>query len=348
VEVGDVLYVVARLNKPRNTKEFDAVTYFKAQQIFLEGRAVHAQRVRKENNIATVAAVTRRWIRESLFKNLTYNQAALLAGLLIGSKEKFADGFSAMLENTGTTHIIAVSGSNVAMLAAMLMQLSGLIGRKKLLIVLYLAMIFFNFLVGVENIPASRAVIMACVLITSWQIGKPYLTGIVLLIAIALLLLINPYVWMSVSFQLSISALVGIVFLAPTLTVGFRHAGIFKENLATSLAATLTTLPILLAVFGKFSLMSVVANCLVLPLIPYATIGGIVSNIAYLLRIPASQLLFYSSGLLLDLVINIITALGKDAVGLIDTKQQVIIIYLLLIAFYVVVDYRQMAKKNHF
>jgi dTDP-4-amino-4,6-dideoxygalactose transaminase len=109
------------------------------------------------------------------------------------------------------------------------------------------------------------------------MVGRPHAILFSLVYAVAIMLIINPLVWQSISFQLSVAAFVGLFFFAE------RFVGVIKlplgigENIGTTLGVLITTLPLTISTFGVTSLIAVIVNALVLPLVPIATMLGILS-----------------------------------------------------------------------
>ncbi|MPZ14418.1 MAG: DUF4131 domain-containing protein [Chloroflexi bacterium] len=236
----------------------------------VEGNAV-------ETGLDHVRAVLQGAVRQALPEP----QAALLSGLLVGSTADMPEGFRQALVASGTTHIVVVSGYNITLVAA---ALHGLVRRWWLprAIVPFVGVWTFTLLAGAAP-PSVRAALMATVALLAARTGRgaDALAGLAL--AAAAMLALDPRLVVDLSFQLSVLATFGLVTLQPRIAAlaPWLHPSA-REPVAATLAAGLATTPLLAATFHQASLVAPVANALVAPSIPVATIGGAVGVLATL------------------------------------------------------------------
>lgn len=214
--------------------------------------------------------------------------AALMSGILLGLDDGLPQATQEAFRATGTAHLTAVSGVNIAVVIALVFglfrRLAGRIGGLALSI---LAITAFTLLVGA---PASavRAALMGGLGLTGEQIGRRRAGIHALCLTAAVMTAFNPAVLWDAGFQLSFSATLGILWLSEPLQKGLTRllesalpgetvgkvARPLGEYLLVTLAAQVTTLPILAVTFGQISLSSLFVNPLILPAQPPAMLLG--------------------------------------------------------------------------
>ena len=197
--------------------------------------------------------------------------AALLAGLLFGERtdlpRELDDGF----RRAGVYHVLAVSGFNVALLAAAVFALCRLLrlDRRASAVLAIGLVLGFAAIVGPEP-SVLRAVIMAVLVLTALLLEREASVANSLALAALLILAWRPGDLLEPGFQLSFAATAGIV-AAPL------PRGLVLGALGVSLAAQLAILPIALAHFNQLSTIGVVANLAVVPLAGLATVVGLLA-----------------------------------------------------------------------
>jgi competence protein ComEC len=214
--------------------------------------------------------------------------ASLLAGILLGVETGLSPGLEEAFQATGTSHIVAISGFNFAILIGVLDLLSrrALGGRRGL--PLSLAVIaLYALLVGAGG-SVVRAALMGGLALLAGQVGRrPHaLNG--LAAAALIMTAANPLTLWDVGFQLSAAATLGLVLFAGRFEAGLRAAlerfstpgrarqatAVAVELILASLAAQVTTLPLIILYFRQLSLISLLANALILPVQPLVMAGG--------------------------------------------------------------------------
>ena len=196
---------------------------------------------------------------------------ALLAGLVTGDDHALSPGRRIAFLRTGTTHLTAISGSNIALVLTIVTTLGTVAGwrRRVLWHVSTAALVWaYAILVGLEP-PAARAAVVATAAVFAVRFGRrPDFVTLIVLAGAGMVALTPGQVW-SLSFQLSFAASLALAAvlssMTPRRTVGWLAAGFI-----TATIAQIATLPILVPTFGQLSLVSVPANLLVAPVIQIA------------------------------------------------------------------------------
>ncbi len=232
-------------------------------------------------------------------------EASLMAGILLGVQSGIPENVVEAFRLTGTSHIIVISGFNITIIAAMFtLVFSRLLGVRKGAVVAALGIILYTLLVG-ANAAVVRAAILGILTLLGYQLGRRQ-TGLnSLAFVAAIMAVITPAVLWDVSFQLSFAATLGIMLYAGMFTQWFTHlaervsspltanrvAGPVGEYFLLTLAAQITTLPLMIYYFKRLSLTALIANPLILPAQPPLMILGGLSVLSGMLFKPLGQLL---------------------------------------------------------
>ena len=227
------------------------------------------------------------WVAK-LQRSLPEPMAGLAAGILLGVKAQMPSDFYQALINTGTLHIIAASGYNVSVVAAVLMKVALSVAGRGVAIGIGIGGIVLYTLLAGAGASVVRAAVMGSLTLIAYYFGRPSEARRLFWVTAGLMLLINPLYLADVGFQLSFSATAGLLYLEPRIiklssraksrdpstTVGMTSevVGILEKFLAEylypTLAATIATLPVILWHFGRVAWISPLVNILVLPAVP--------------------------------------------------------------------------------
>lgn len=200
-------------------------------------------------------------LRQSVQKLFLPPHSSVLEGMLLGDNNALPDELKTKLNTTGLRHIIAVSGTHIVIVSKiiMILLLALGLGRKRAFWFAVILIVLYIFLTG---LPPSgiRAGIMGVTVLLGKYLGRQASGQRLIAIACGIMLLANPlFLIYDVGFQLSFLAALGLIYLEPVLKWA-KIPGIF----ATTLAAQIFTLPIMLFDFGNISLIAPITNLLVL------------------------------------------------------------------------------------
>ncbi|TXH05365.1 MAG: ComEC/Rec2 family competence protein [Candidatus Moraniibacteriota bacterium] len=207
-------------------------------------------------------------------------ESGLLTGLLVGGGDRLAPETRDAFARAGLSHIVAVSGYNMSVVADGLVILALGLGLWRRGAVMAAVLGLALFLLVIDGSAASlRAALMAWLAFGAYFIGRPAASWNGLLLAGALMLLANPLLLRyDVGFQLSFLATAALLVFARHFETFefFRHwYGKVAALFLTTVVIELFTLPVIVGTFGTFSLVAPLANALVLPLVPLAMFAGL-------------------------------------------------------------------------
>ena len=237
--------------------------------------------------------------------------APLLPGILRGARAGIPAALRQAFDLSGTTHLIAISGFNMTIVAFVLEGLTRrLVGRRAL----WLSMggvALYTILVG-ANPAVVRAAVMAILLLFAATLGRDRDPWSALSLAAVAMCAWDPNILWDVGFQLSVAATAGLLALSDPLHTRLRR---LPEPLAAviapTLAAQLFVLPLLVYVFGRVSPFFLVSNLLAMPLIPWIMLSGAVATAVGTVDVAAGQVVAWSAYLQLEAFIRIATAVSR-------------------------------------
>ncbi|MEK7128613.1 MAG: ComEC/Rec2 family competence protein [Patescibacteria group bacterium] len=300
---GDEVKISGKLEKPENFmtdqgKVFDYINYLRKDGIYYV------------MNYATPEIISRgngNFIRSALFSlkekflekmNLAIRspESLLMGGLILGEKASFSSEMRQKFIDTGTIHIVALSGYNVTIIAEWIMKLFSKAPyvTQNFGIGAGIFTIFLFVLMTGASSTAIRAGIMATLALIARATGRNYDVARALILAGVFMILLNPFVLVyDVSFQLSFIATVAVIFFTPRIEKYFLwvtpHFKL-RDIVSVTCAVYIFVLPFILYKMGNLSIVALPANILILAFIPF-TMGlgfltGFIGLISYILAAP--------------------------------------------------------------
>lgn len=245
-------------------------------------------------------------INHTFQASLSPLQASLLEGIVFGIKNDMPKSFLDSLKLEGLTHIVAASGMNISLVAGALVSIfSWFLPRRMGVGFAMGGIVLYGFLAGFEP-SILRAMLMAIIALSAGLVGRQNFSLFSLVVTAYVMLFMRPENLTDIGFQLSFMATLGIFVIKPMGDrVLFRNYPKLKDHIlfadiTTTLAAQLTTLPILLTNFGQYNLLSVLTNlCVLWTIPPLMIVGGLGALLSFVSQFLAQLLLFASIPLLL-------------------------------------------------
>jgi competence protein ComEC len=304
---GDKVVFAGNMTTPPEGEDFSYRDYLARKGIYsymLYGSLYDLQPASKISVFSVLFGFRER-AYETINAMMNQPEAGLLSGILIGMERDIPQYVEDDFQETGTSHIVAISGFNIALVAGLLTVLLDKILGKKLAPFAVVGGIFlYTILVGAQA-AVVRAAIMGSISLMGRQIGRRGTGYNTLVLTAALMTWQNPLILGDVGFQLSFAATLGLVLFAGPWQDGLTRwiTRRFSEEAAAKLsapiseyflftfAAQLTTLPVILYHFGRISLSAFVANPLILPAQPLIMILGGPVVILGMLWLPLAKVL---------------------------------------------------------
>ena len=287
IKYGSVLTFKSILQEPsaeRNPGEFSYKDYLALNNIYAVVSVFGYSNVnisqQREANwfFERIIFPSKNFVVKTITSVMKGDEANFLIGLLLGDRTDISEEIKNAFTNTGTIHVLAVSGSHVILVVTIIYIVFGLLRfpKKPKIVFTIIALVYYTFLTG-----ATPSVVRASIMTSIVLIGKffeqktdPYN---VLGLSAVFMFLYDPNQLFDVGFQLSFSAVFSMVYFYPKLNSLIKKIPEPLEELkiitslwqlfALSLAAQVGTIPFTAFYFGKVSLISLFANLLVVPLV---------------------------------------------------------------------------------
>ena len=251
------------------------------------------------------ARVVRDWFADAVRRVIPEPEASLGIGYLVGQRRALPPDLAEALKLAGLTHIVVASGYNLTILVRLARRLFIKVSKYASVLAAVVMIVVFMAIAGMSP-SMSRAGLVSILSLAAWYYGRKFHPIVLLSIAIAVTVLINPsYAWGDLGWQLSFAAFAGVMIIAPLAQhylFGDEKLGTIQQIIGETVSAQLATAPIIVMAFGQLSNVAIVSNILVLPLVPLGMlltfIAGLGSlllpSIAVFTAMPASLILQYS------------------------------------------------------
>ncbi|HYD49627.1 MAG TPA: DNA internalization-related competence protein ComEC/Rec2 [Terriglobales bacterium] len=326
---GDRVQGALTLRRPRNfgnPAELDYEAHLARQGIYATGFAYDDRALQREPAVASWSSAMSRWrraTRTAYRQALPLADAQLLEALVLGSQRELPIETQDAFRRTGTSHILAISGLNVGLVAAAAyVALRWLLARSQQILLLanvqklatllsLLPVILYAGIAG-TNVATVRALAMAAVLLGAILVERRQRSAVSLAAAAALVLLLWPGSGRDPSFQLSFVAVAGLMLGMGRFGPWWRERArqrmlhlrgwrgsvenVVAVYLAVSVSAMAATVPLVAYHFNQLSLIAPLANAVVVPLLGSVAVGlGLLAAVASLLWEPLAWLFAWLS-----------------------------------------------------
>ncbi len=321
---GDLIQVEGKLEKPENFstntgKDFDYVDFLAREDIFYKINFAQAK---------VISVGQGSFIKTKLFafKNAFINktnllikepESSLLAGLLLGAKNSLGKEWQTDFRVAGVSHIIALSGYNITIVADSIMVALSFLPRAFSLSFGVLGILLFAVMTG-GSATVIRASTMALLVLLARATHRKYDISRALLLAGTFMLIQNPKILVfDISFQLSFLATLALILVSPLVekkmtfitekypSISLR-TGKLREIIVSTVATQIFVLPFIVYKMGMLSIFGFFANILILPLIPSVMLLGFLTGaLAFVSTTLAVPVAFLCS-LLLTYILKVI------------------------------------------
>lgn len=263
-------------------------------------------------------------------------------GLLIGQRTTLPKAFTEQLSVTGLTHIVAVSGYNLTIIIVFARRLLAKRSRYQALLASVALIVLFVLLTG-ASASIVRASLVSLLALWAWYFGRAVKPILLIALVAAMTAMWYPiYLWSDLGWYLSFLAFYGILVLAPLVEKRFFHRQprLIGRVFIETFCAQIMTLPLIMYIFGRLSLISFLANVLVVPLVPLAMLLSFTAGLAGLawpilggwFAWPARLVLGYMVE-----VINLLAGVPRASVVRYTSLWQMLVLYAVLMGLCLII-----------
>lgn len=233
-------------------------------------------------------------------------------GLLIGQRNTLPSELTNQLVMVGLVHIVAVSGYNLTILVRAMAKLK--LGSKYQRLLASLLLIGVFILMTGFAASIVRAAIVSILSLWAWYYGRKIRALLILAFTAAITAIANPfYIWGDLGWYLSFLAFFGVLVIAPMVAKRLfaRQPKLLMMVVLETLAAEIMTLPLIMATFNQLSLVGLLTNVLVVPLIPFAMLFSVIAATAGMLMAPLAGWFAWPANLLLTYILDVVRLFAK-------------------------------------
>ncbi len=315
-EYGDLIEVKGRLVEPM---EFDTFSYKNYLSLFQVYSVMYYPRVSKLDSgkgsfVFAFLFNLKKEFEGQLNKLVPEPMASFEAGLLTGSRKGIPEDLMQNFNLTGLTHIIAISGYNISLIIILISGLFKNVARNVKIPIIIVFIVIFTLFVG-ASAAVVRASIMGVIAVIALWFGRQSQIMNALLMSAFVMTCMNPFTLLyDVGFQLSFLATMGLILTGNHLEKFFKFLpdsfGL-REAFAMTFSAQIFALPVILYHFKRLSLISPVANVLVVPFIPFAMLFGFFGVIVSYLWFDLGYVIIFPAWLVLKYIIKVTEVLAN-------------------------------------
>jgi len=346
---GDVLQVTGELETPLDFDDFDYKDYLAHQGIYSTMLYPEIEILATGQGFKPLAWLysLRNSLSQTLAEVLPEPQASLAQGIVLGTRYNIPTEIRDDFAQTGTAHLLAISGLHLAILAGIVYSLGiWLFGKRRYSYVwLALGIIWLYALITGLHVPVVRSAIMVSVFLAAELLGRQRTAITSLAFAAAVMVGINPQVLWDASFQLSFLAVAGLIFLAPPLMslgrravkatlgeegIGISLASIVTDSFSVTLAAIIAVWPVVAYYFGIVAFAAPLVNFLALPALPGIIILGALAGLIGLFALPIAQAIGWIAWLFISYLYFIVSGFASLPIASIEVgsaNTTVILVY---------------------
>ena len=360
-EYGQNLKVYGEIKLPQNSEDFDYKSYLAKDDIFTvsyypeisQGNLNFSPYEKLKIGFFSVIFKVKNAFESSINRSVHEPNSAFINGILLGSRAEIPTDIKNAFSRTSTTHILAISGYNITIIAAIFSWFFLFFFRRPIAFWFSVAGIFvFAILTGAQA-SVIRAAIMGVLVLLAQREGRLSDPRNALVLTGALMVFISPRILRyDIGFQLSFAATIGLIYVAPLLERYFEKLPSFfnfRETFVMTLSAQLFVLPLLIYYFKNLSLVSLPANIIVLPVVPFAMLLGALTGAAGLILPFLGQLVGYFAWLVSAFELSVIKLFAKPDWATVSVQfkwHAVVVVYAVIVGFLTWLNRRNRHKEK--
>ncbi|MEA4822580.1 MAG: ComEC/Rec2 family competence protein [Clostridiaceae bacterium] len=354
-EAGMILTGRFHYSIPEDTSDFARESYYRAHMIYVLAETRGEYTLSPASSELSycyiryiLPAKCAHWFGEKLRVIYEEGEAGILLSLILGDKTRLPEGYEDDMRDVGLSHIMAVSGMNVSLISGFFLLIFA--RRRTGAAAAIPAIVLFAFITG-AGASVVRAVIMQGILLVSYILGERSESLNNLLIAVAIMLLMNPYAVQDAGLWLSFFSTMGLTLYGARFRAAMmkpfcvlpwfvrRMISVPITMIATTLTAQVFVLPLLVFLFGSFSLIAPLANLLVVWAAEISFLGGILTALLSTVLPGAAMILAKPVSILVEFQRWVVPRMADWPISTLWTENEYVVIglaicYLHLLLFY--------------
>lgn len=281
----------------------------------------------------------RNWFSARVKKYLPEEESQLALAYTAGMKSELKNEVVDVLRIVGLTHIVVASGTHLSIITEFVRKIFGRLSKFASIFFSILFVLLFGGVIG-WTASITRAAIVTIISLLTASVGRKMEAWRIILISMAITLMISPMYIMDLGWQLSFGSFIGILLVSPIITkwlYGEKKPNKVVEIMIATVSAQLLLIPIILYHFGAISIISIIANLLILPTIPAVMV--LTFSLGILSFPVVGEILGALIKIIIDYHLLIVNFLAEQKMFLIEIKSENPAVFLLYILILVPVGY---------
>ncbi|WAW14202.1 ComEC/Rec2 family competence protein [Peptostreptococcus equinus] len=332
--IGDIISLSGKKQDLDNLhiKKFNYGRYLKSQDFTESIILEYGQKESTSNYFEMIGKFKNEII--DINKIMFKQNSAILNSMLLADKSGLTQDEKYIFSDTGTSHIMAISGLHIGIIVGVLVAVFGSMNRFRNIFIIYTILFIYNQVIG-GGPSTMRAILMCTGASISYYLKRDLdLVNLIFVLA-GFLIAMNKYIIYNISFDLSYLSVLSIVVFKK-----YIKEYVYSNFLAISLSVSILTMPLVLYVFNSISLITILANAIVVPLLGVIIVLDIFTIITYKISFIISSLFSLTDNLLLNFLKKVLSILGADGFNnfnLTNVDIKLILIYyfyILMISIY--------------
>lgn len=345
IEIGDKVEIYGKSQNLNHLflRGFDYGSYLRSKGIN-RSIIISSYKVNGSDNFFYNLGKVKKYIIKS--NRMIYKENSdLLNAILVGDKSGIDNEYRYLFLDSGTSHIMAISGLHIGIIIGFLTVVFGRINTFKKLALISSALYMYNLLVGGGS-SITRAIILYIIVCFCSLLDKRVDIINILSIMASMILLKNPYVIYNISFQLSYLSMISIVIF-----MKYIDKYIYSKIISGTIASSILTGPIILYYFNSYSLVSIMGNLVMIPIIGLIIILDVFSLLLFYLWKEIGIIIAKVNAEIINISLSLLSKIGNDGVNTIEFKNmdlKILLIYYLSTFSLVVYLEIKYINKNKF
>ena len=341
-QYGDLLSAKLKIKTPKSFSDnFDYEGFLESKGISYTGQVLELRKLKEGAGFLRLLYSVKSKFSDILYERLGHKEAALASGILFGDKQGLPENLKNAFQKTGLTHIIVLSGYNISIIAVFVFWALGFLKRNLRALASIFFIGLFVLMVGADA-PTLRAGVMGSLAFLA-IVGRREADVLYLLfLAGSIMLVLSPLsVFFDPGFQMSFAVTGAIILYANRMDKKISEiwsSPKIRELFTVSFTAFLSVTPIIAYYMQSVSLVSLLANMLVLPVVPLAMIfsgltilSDFLGGVSLIFSLPAN--------ILLNFIESVASVLGGLSFSAISFSVHAFVVFALYFAFMFYVSY---------
>jgi competence protein ComEC len=311
---GDIIHATGTLRYPTsfttdNGRTFEYPGYLEAQRIgYQMSRASVTVAEHAGLSLRGILFFLKQWFVTGLRRSLEEPASGLAAGIMVGDKRSLGDELTQAFRTSGLIHVVVLSGYHITIVGVVLLSLFSFLPRMARFSASFVGIVLFIMMTG-SSTTAIRAGVMGSIALLARGARQQYDALRALLVAVVGMALFQPLILeYDPGFQMSVAATAGIILLTPRIVARLPNSLplIHRELIGATAGAQIMVAPLIAYHMGTVSLVALIANLIVLPVVPFAMLLSLGAGVmGALVPLSLAPLVGFPAFLILEFVVSV-------------------------------------------